>query len=73
MRGDRRMNGTTRFWLDAKPYVGEAVVDQWYSPESIFFKVRADHGHHYILRPHTTKRDREWGLVSFRQKKEDKH
>jgi len=65
---DERPN---RFWLEAKPYVVEAVVDQWYSPESIFFQVRADHGNHYILRPHTTKRDGEWDLVSFRQNKED--
>jgi hypothetical protein len=62
----------TRFWLDAKPYVVEAVIDQWYEPEAIFFKVRADDGNLYILRQATATVDGEWDLVSFRQNKERK-
>ena len=60
----------TRFWLHGKPYVVEAILDQWYEPESIFFKVRADDGNFHILRVRTANEDGEWDLVSFRQNKE---
>ena len=56
-----------RFWLEAKPYLVEAVLDQWYDPESIFYKVRADDGNLYILRQWTSTPDRAWDLVSFRR------
>jgi len=65
-KGDER---PTRFWIDANPYVVEAVLDQWYDPESILFKVRADDGNLYILRQRTAAEDGEWDLVSFRHNK----
>ena len=43
-----------RFWLDEKRYHVEAVLDQWYGKDGIFFKVRADDGNLYILRQQTS-------------------
>lgn len=57
-----------RFRLEGKQYVVEAVLDQWYDPESIFYKVHADDGNLYILRELTSTPDRTWDLVSFRQR-----
>jgi uncharacterized protein (UPF0128 family) len=57
-----------RFRLEGKQYVVEAVLDQWYDPESIFYKVRADDGNLYILRELMFTPDGTWGLVSFRQR-----
>lgn len=56
-----------RFRLEGKLYVVQAVLDQWYDPESIFYKVRADDGNVYILRQQTSTPDGQWELVSFRQ------
>lgn len=56
-----------RFWLGATGYQAEAVLDQWYEPENIFYKVRAVDGNHYILRQQNPTSDRRWELVSFRQ------
>ena len=56
-----------RFRLEGKQYVVQAVLDQWYDPESIFYKVRADDGNVYILRQQTSTPDGQWELVSFRQ------
>jgi hypothetical protein len=55
-----------RFRLDGHEYMVEAVVDQWYGPEHVFFKLRADDGKTYILRRQTSVPDGEWDLVSFR-------
>jgi hypothetical protein len=33
-----------RFHLEGKQYSVEAVLDKWYDPKSIFYKVRADDG-----------------------------
>lgn len=60
-----------RFRLGGKPYVVEAVVDQWYDPESMFYKVRADDGNLYILRQQTSTPERTWDLVSFREAREE--
>jgi hypothetical protein len=57
-----------RFWLDGKQFHIEAVLDQWYDPDRISFKVRADDGNLYILRHETSTPDGSWNLVSFRQK-----
>ena len=59
-----------RFRLDGRPYAVEAVIDQWYEPESISYKVRADDGNFYILRRQTSTPDGAWELVSFRQGRE---
>ena len=55
-----------RFWLDEKRYHVEAVLDQWYGKDGIFFKVRADDGNLYIVRQQTSSPDGTWDLVSFR-------
>jgi hypothetical protein len=56
-----------RFWLDGKQYHIDAVLDQWYGEDGIFFKVRADDGNLYILRQQTSSPDGTWDLVSFRE------
>jgi len=60
--GDERV----RFRLDSHEYMVEEVLDHWYGPEHIFFKVRANDGNIYILRRDTSVADEEWKLVSFR-------
>jgi len=61
-----------RFRLDGKEYMVEEVLDQWYGPEDVFYKVRADDGNLYILRQQTSAHDKPWDLVSFRQLSEDR-
>jgi hypothetical protein len=56
-----------RFWLGERQCLVEAVLDQWYDPESVFYKVRADDGNLYILRQRTSTPDGTWELVSFRR------
>ena len=59
-----------RFRLDGHEYMVEEVLDQWYGPKDVFYKVRADDGNLYILRQQ--KSDESWDLVSFRQLSEDR-
>ncbi len=56
-----------RFQVDEHEYVVEEVLDQWYGPENIFFKLRADDGNIYILRHPTSIPEGSWELVAFRQ------
>ena len=56
-----------RFRLDEREYLVEEILDQWYAPEHLFFKVRASDGKLYILRQQTSSPDGEWELISFRQ------
>jgi len=56
-----------RFWLDGRLYRVENVLDQWYDPEHIFYKVQANDGNLYILRQQTSTPDGQWDLISFRQ------
>jgi len=56
-----------RFRLDGYEYLVEEVLDQWYGPSDIYFKVRADDGNLYILRRETATPDGPWHLESFRQ------
>lgn len=56
-----------RFRLDDRPYLVEEVVDRWYGPQDVFYKVRADDGNLYILRHETSTPGGNWHLVSFRQ------
>ena len=53
-----------RFCVGGKKYSVVAVLDQWYEPESICYKVRADDGNLYILRQQTPPHG-AWELVSF--------
>jgi len=61
-----------RFWLNQHEYRVEEVVDQWYGPEHVFFKLRAHDGNFYILR-HVTSvpGGGDWDLISFRQARKD--
>jgi len=54
-----------RFRLEGHEYIVEEVLDQWYGPEHLFFKLRADDGNVYLLRHETSAPDGEWELVSF--------
>lgn len=56
-----------RFRLDGQDYRVETVLDQWYDPEHIFYKVRADDGNFYILREKTSMPNGQRDLISFRQ------
>lgn len=58
-----------RFRLGGKQYWVEDVLNQWYEPDSIFYKVRANDGNLYILRQPASTPDRAWDLVSFRKEK----
>jgi hypothetical protein len=56
-----------RFRLDGRPYLVEELLDQWYGPQDVFYKLRADDGNLYILRHETSTPEGNWHLVSFRQ------
>jgi len=58
---------TGSIWLEGRPYFVKAVLDLWYKPEGIFYKVRADDGNLYILRQQTSTPDGAWDLISFRK------
>jgi hypothetical protein len=57
-----------RFQLGERDHMVEEVVDQWYGPDDVFFKVRTDDGNLYILRRNTAAD--AWTLESFRQVKD---
>ena len=59
-----------RFDLDGHAYGVEEVLDQWYGPDSTFFKVRARDGNLYILRHQNEGEADEWSLESFRSAKQ---
>jgi hypothetical protein len=56
-----------RFWLEGKQYEVEAVLDQWYDPDGIFYKVRPNDGNVYIIRQQPSTPEERWDLVSFRR------
>jgi len=58
-----------RFRLEGKQYSVEDVLDQWYEPDTTFYKVRADDGNLYILRQRSSSSYGDWDLVSFREEK----
>ena len=62
-KGDER---PVRFRLGDQEYFVEELLDQWYGPTDIFFKVRANDGNVYILRRRSSAPDGEWSLESFR-------
>ena len=43
------------------------IQDQWYGPESTYFKVRADDGNFYILRNAWSEQTSSWFLEAYRQ------
>jgi hypothetical protein len=54
-----------RFFLDDRSYEVLEVLDRWYGPDSVYFKVQADDQNYYILR-YNSEQD-EWSLESFRR------
>jgi len=58
-----------QFRLEGKQYWVEDVLDQWYEPGSIFYKLRANDGNFYILRQQASTPDGAWNLVAFREGK----
>ena len=61
-----------RFRLGERQFEVEAVLDQWYDPESTSYKVRADDGNLYILRQQTSTPSGAWELVSFRHTRKER-
>jgi hypothetical protein len=55
----------SRFRIENRCFEVEAVEDQWYSPESKYFRVRAGDGNIYVLR-HEEAQDR-WTLEAYRK------
>ena len=53
------------FVLGDHSYQVEEILDQWYGPEAIYFKVRANDQNVYILKYDSVAE--EWSLESFRQ------
>jgi len=56
-----------RFTLSGRTFEVEEVLDQWYGPDDIYFRVRADDGHVYILRHSQDVQEDSWTLECFRR------
>lgn len=56
-----------RFWLGEREYRVEEVVDQWYSPDATWFRVRAEDGNQYVLRHTEDPQEELWTLEAFRR------
>lgn len=63
--GRKACERPVRFHLGDRSYTVEEVLDQWYSPDATFFKVRAGDGGIYILKHRET--EDEWSLEAFRR------
>jgi hypothetical protein len=61
-----------RFQLDGHSYMVKELLDQWYGPDDVFFKVLADDGNLYILKKETSTSEGSWSLVSFRRLEEER-
>jgi hypothetical protein len=61
-RADER---PVRFTLGKQTLEVQEVQDRWYSPEAVYFRLRADDGNIYILK-HDEAADR-WTLDGFRR------
>ena len=56
-----------RFFLGERGYQVLEIRDQWYGPESTYFKVWADDGNFYILRNAWSEQTSSWFLDAYRQ------
>jgi len=56
-----------RFFLGERGYQVLEIQDQWYGPESTYFKVRAEDGGFYILRNARSEQTSSWFLEAYRQ------
>ncbi len=66
--GHRADQRPLRFALRGRAFDVVEVDDQWYSPEAIYFRVRANDGNFYVLR-HDEHAD-IWSLDAFRAVRE---
>ena len=62
--GDER---PVRFRLDGREYLVEAVINRWYEPDAVLYKLQADDGNLYIVRQQTSTPESAWELISFRR------
>jgi hypothetical protein len=62
--GYRGQQRPVRFTLGGHVREVNEVEDQWYSPDAIYFRVKADDGNFYVLRHNETEDD--WTLEGFR-------
>jgi len=62
-KGDER---PVRFRLGGRDYFVEELLDRWYGPQNVFFKMRANDGNVYILQRRSSAPEGEWSLESFR-------
>ncbi len=53
-----------RFSLGERWYEVREVVDRWYGPDYLYFRVRADDGNLYVLR--LDEGTQEWSLSGYR-------
>ena len=58
-----------RFRFDEHEHSVDEVLDSWYGPDHVFFKLRADDGNLYILR-HETSVPGDWELISSHERGE---
>jgi hypothetical protein len=56
-----------RFFLGERGYQVLGIQDQWYGPESTYFKVQADDGNLYILRNARSEQTSAWFLEAYRR------
>ncbi|NWF84883.1 MAG: hypothetical protein HXY18_13760 [Bryobacteraceae bacterium] len=55
-----------RFSLKGRVFEVLEVLDRWYGPRDIYFKVRATGGGAYILRRNEARGEVEWTLEAYR-------
>lgn len=53
-----------KFWIGRDVLFVEAIEEQWYGPESMYFRVRADDGNAYVLG--YNEMNDAWALETFR-------
>jgi hypothetical protein len=56
-----------KFWLGDAVLFVESIEDQWYGPNTVYFRFRADDGNTYVLGNDET--NDEWTLESFRSQR----
>lgn len=65
--GHRADERPLRFHLGDRSYQVEEVLDQWYGPEALYFRVRADDGNLYVLCRRVGADGGDWSLEAFRR------
>jgi hypothetical protein len=56
-----------RFYLREQAYEVVEIVDRWYGPDAVYFRVKAGDGNIYILRHGQDPLKDVWTLESFRR------